>query len=140
MGVPKSRTTSGTKEFSGSNARRHATSLKGRLRIPHVRIDALFAAVVASVTTLRRWDRDRPIALYAPAKHIDTLRQTGLLSLFAVVDVLPEENQSVVGFKHNLHKFMPFDRNLFVDCDVVWCRDPDPSGVSSRHSLLQQPV
>lgn len=82
--------------------------------------------VVASVTTLRRWDRRRPIALYAPANHREVLRRTGLDQLFDVVEDLPVENQSVVGFKHNLHRFMPFGRNLFVDCDVIWCRDPSP--------------
>jgi hypothetical protein len=82
--------------------------------------------VVASVTTLRRWDTKRPIALYAPANHIEVLRSAGLSSLFDVIGDLPPHNQSVVGFKHNLHRFMPFDRNLYVDCDVVWCRDPGP--------------
>ena len=82
--------------------------------------------VVASVKTLRRWDTKRPVALFAPKSHVDTLRELGLVDLFDVVDDLPAAYQSVVGFKHHLHRFMPFDRNLFVDCDVVWCRNPDP--------------
>lgn len=82
--------------------------------------------VVASVATLRRWDDHRPVALFAPAHHREALARSGLDSMFDVLEELPEQHQSVVGFKHNLHRFMPFARNLFVDCDMVWCRDPGP--------------
>lgn len=81
---------------------------------------------VASVATLRRYDAERPVALYCPASHRDVLAEAGLLSLFDVVDHLPEANRSITGFKHNLHQFMPFDRCLFLDADMVWCRNPDP--------------
>jgi hypothetical protein len=42
--------------------------------------------------------------------------------------IAPPSNahQSIVGFKHHLHRFMPFERNLFVDADMVWCRNPNP--------------
>ena len=82
--------------------------------------------VVASVDTIRRHDSTRPVALYATEAHIDRLRSSGLDRLFDVLEVLPEANRSIVGFKHHLDRFMPFDRCLFADADMVWCRDPDP--------------
>lgn len=81
---------------------------------------------VASVVTLRRHDPERPVALFCPPDHRLSLEQAGLDGLFQIIDVLPAEHQSIVGFKHHLEAFMPFDRSLFVDADVVWCRDPDP--------------
>ena len=80
---------------------------------------------VASVQTLRRHDPSRPVALYADEGQIELLKETGLDRFFAVLEVLPEENRSIVGFKHHLERWMPFDRNLFVDSDIVWCRNPD---------------
>ncbi len=82
--------------------------------------------VVASVDTIRRHDTRRPIALYASEDHLQILRTSGLDPLFDVLEVLPEEHRSIVGFKHHLDRFMPFDRCLFVDADMIWCRDPDP--------------
>ena len=82
--------------------------------------------VVASVVTLRRHDEERPVGLFCPASHRAVLEQYGLDTLFAVVEELPEEHQSIVGFKHHLHQFQVFDRSLFVDADMIWCRDPDP--------------
>ena len=81
---------------------------------------------VASVYTLRRHDTHRPIALYADQSQIDTLRANGLDSLFSVLEVLPEGHRSIVGFKHHLSLFKPFKKSLFVDSDIVWCRNPDP--------------
>jgi hypothetical protein len=81
---------------------------------------------VASVTTLRRHDANRPVALYCPPAHRRTLERHGLDHLFQVIADLPEAHRSIVGFKHHLHRFMPFDRSLYVDSDMVWCRDPDP--------------
>lgn len=81
---------------------------------------------VASVLTLRRHDRTRPVALYADQSQIDRLKEVGLDHLFAVLEELPEAHRSIVGFKHHLDTFRPFDRNLYVDSDIVWCRDPDP--------------
>jgi hypothetical protein len=82
--------------------------------------------VVASVLTLRRHDPERPIALYCTEEQIELLERHGLDTLFALLHILPEAHRSIVGFKHHLHRFMPFDRNLFVDADMVWCRNPDP--------------
>lgn len=81
---------------------------------------------VASVTTIRRHDPVRPIALYCPDEHRTTLERHGLDKLFQHIELLPEEYRSIVGFKHNLHRFMPFDRSLYVDSDMIWCKNPDP--------------
>lgn len=81
---------------------------------------------VASVTTLRRYDRVRPVALYCTAPQVEALRRSGLTDLFARVNLLPSKNSSINGFKHYLHEFKPWDRSLYVDCDMIWCRDPDP--------------
>ena len=79
----------------------------------------------ASVVTLRRHDETRPVALYATPEHFDTLERHGLSDLFQVREVLPEKHRSIVGFKHHLEAFMPFERCLFADADMVWCRNPD---------------
>jgi hypothetical protein len=81
---------------------------------------------VASALTIRRHDSERAIALYAEPSQIESLESNGLCDLFDVVEPLPEAHRSIVGFKHHLERFMPFDRCLFVDADMVWCRDPEP--------------
>ncbi len=81
---------------------------------------------VASVVTLRRYDAARPVALYCSDEHRQVLVQHGADRLFDRIELLPEENRSIVGFKHHLHRFMPFEQNLYVDSDMIWCRDPDP--------------
>jgi len=65
------------------------------------------------------------VALYCTASHRAALEKHNLAHLFARIALLPAENQSIVGFKHHLHQFMPFERTLFVDADMVWCRSPD---------------
>jgi hypothetical protein len=82
--------------------------------------------VVASVHTLRRHDPDRPVALFCPEHHRALLEHRGLDAHFDVLEDLPPEHRSIVGFKHHLHRFKAFDRSLFVDADLVWCRNPDP--------------
>lgn len=81
---------------------------------------------VASVTTLRRHDPTRPIALYCTTSQIKLLECTGLAKQFTLVERLPRRNRSIKGFKHHLHQFKPWDRSLYVDCDIIWCRNPDP--------------
>ena len=81
---------------------------------------------VASVHTLRRHDTERPVALFCPEHHHSLLERRGLETLFDVLGDLPPKHQSIVGFKHHLHRFKAFDRSLFVDADMVWCRNPDP--------------
>jgi hypothetical protein len=81
---------------------------------------------VASAVTLRRHDARRPLALFCPPSHRALLERYGLDTVFTRVETLPEAHRSIVGFKHYLHRFMPFERTLFIDADMVWCRDPDP--------------
>ncbi len=83
-------------------------------------------SVVASVKSLRRYDRRRPVALYAPTEHLQTLRRMGLEAEFAVTRGLPDEHRSITGFKLHLERFQPFERNLYLDADMIWCRNPDP--------------
>jgi hypothetical protein len=81
---------------------------------------------VASVSTLRRYDTTRPVALYCPPKHQSYLADAGVDALFERIEPLPEAHRSIVGFKHHIDRFMPYDRCLFVDTDMVWCRHPNP--------------
>ncbi|GMQ81234.1 MAG: hypothetical protein BMS9Abin05_0665 [Rhodothermia bacterium] len=83
-------------------------------------------SAVASALTIRRHDNHRPIALFADDASVDRLRMLGLDSLFSPLEILPEGHRSIVGFKHHLYRFHPFDRCLFVDADMIWCRNPDP--------------
>lgn len=81
---------------------------------------------LASARTIRRHDARRPIALYCSEGHRELLERHELTDAFDLVAPLPEAHQSIVGFKHHLHRFMPFERTLFADADMVWCRDPEP--------------
>lgn len=81
--------------------------------------------VVASVTTLRRYDTKRPVALACTKKHQDLIKKYGLDQMFDHLIDLPEEHASIVGFKHNFCNYLYFDKNLFLDSDIVWCKDPD---------------
>lgn len=80
---------------------------------------------VASVVTLRRYDLKRPIAIFCSEHHADLLKGEKLNHLFTKVYILPEENRSITGFKHNIDRFMPFEKNLYLDSDIIWCKDPD---------------
>ena len=81
---------------------------------------------VASVVTLRRYDTQRPVALYCPPESAIALQAAGLEGWFSRIEPLPEAHRSITGFKHHLDRFKPFERCLYVDCDMIWCRDPDP--------------
>ncbi len=81
--------------------------------------------VVASVATLRRYDPYRPAAIYCSPQHIDYLAEYGLENLFYKITPLDANYQSIKGFKHNLEKFLPFNKNLVLDSDMIWCRNPD---------------
>lgn len=80
--------------------------------------------VVASVITLRRYDNERPVALFCDDRHKELLEAQGLADLFDVVSSIAAQHASIVGFKHNTHHYMPFERNLYLDSDIVWCKDP----------------
>ncbi|MCY4160018.1 MAG: hypothetical protein OXE92_01430 [Bacteroidetes bacterium] len=88
--------------------------------------EAYLRHAVASVTTLRRYDRKRPVALYCTKSQIEILERTGLAQQFTLIKHLPRSNRSIKGFKHHVHKFKPWKRALYIDCDVIWCRNPDP--------------
>lgn len=79
---------------------------------------------ITSVVTLRRYDTKRPVALICTDKHRHFLEEKGLSNLFDIIHPLPEEHSSIVGFKHNIHHYLIFERNIFLDSDIVWCRDP----------------
>lgn len=81
--------------------------------------------VVASVSTLRRYDKHRPVSLAADNDHIGWLRKIGLDKLFDQLIPLPDSHQSITGFKHNLHHYVPYSRTLFLDSDIIWCKSPD---------------
>ncbi len=80
---------------------------------------------VASVISLRRYDDERPVALACEEKHKKILEEKNLADLFDYIHLLPAENASIVGFKHHLHKFMFFEKNIFLDSDIIWCKDPE---------------
>ena len=72
---------------------------------------------IASITTLRRYDKIRPITLACSAKHKEILKQKELNYLFDVIHQLPEEHASIVGFKHNIHHYL-FIKKVFLDSDI----------------------
>lgn len=84
-------------------------------------------AIVAA-STVRRFDSERPISLVCSAEHIALLQtwqsELNLRNPFSVVIQLHPEHASLVGYKHHLHEYMPFKRNLYLDSDTIWCRDP----------------
>jgi hypothetical protein len=79
---------------------------------------------VASVISLRRYDDLRPVALFCDDKLRQLLEDHGLSGLFDLIDTISPEHASIVGFKHNTHQYMPFERNLYLDSDILWCKDP----------------
>lgn len=81
---------------------------------------------LASVNSLRRYDKDRPVALICSEKQRKILQENSLDQIFDVIHPLPEEHASIVGFKHNIHHYLVFERNIFLDSDIVWCKNPDP--------------
>jgi hypothetical protein len=87
--------------------------------------EAYLRHAVASAQTIRRHDQRRPIALWCSDEHARLLAEAGLTDLFVHVEPLPPVHQSIVGVKHHVHRFVPFDRTLYADSDIVWCRNPD---------------
>lgn len=81
---------------------------------------------LVSIRTLRRFDRKRPVTLCCSRGHADQLAEWDLLHMVDHIEVLPDEHQSIVGFKHNLHEYMFYDCNMYLDSDMIWCKDPDP--------------
>ena len=79
----------------------------------------------AVVVTLRRFDTARPVALYCSPEQAKAVHDSAASDAFERIEILPEDARSIVGFKHQLHRFMPYDRNVYTDSDIVWCRDPE---------------
>jgi len=80
---------------------------------------------VASALTIRRFDKERPIAIACPKAHLEVLEREGLRDIFEVKYELAPEHCSIVGFKHHLEKFLFFEQSIFLDSDIIWCRQPD---------------
>lgn len=81
--------------------------------------------VIASVVSLRRYDTERSIAIVCTDKHKMLLEKYGLSHMFDVIHHLPAEHASIVGFKHNFYHYLFFEANLFIDSDIIWCKNPD---------------
>src|SRR5699024_609347 len=80
---------------------------------------------VASVVSLRRYDKERPVALVCTEKHKMMLEEHGLSDIFDLVHVMGPKRASIVGFKHNVHEFMFFEKNIYLDSDIIWCKNPE---------------
>ncbi len=80
---------------------------------------------VVSAFTLKRYDTKRPVAIVCSQEHKKILASQPFRSPFDLVLDLNEKHQSIVGFKHNIHHYMPFERNLYLDSDMIWCRNPE---------------
>lgn len=81
-------------------------------------------AIVAA-HTIRRYDTHRPIALVASAEHLRLLNTWGFGDFFQKTAELPEKHCSITGVKHHLSTFLFFERSLFLDSDMIWCRNPE---------------
>jgi hypothetical protein len=80
---------------------------------------------VASVISLRRYDDERPVALVCEEKHKRILEERNLSGIFDLIHIMSPEHASIVGFKHNIHEYMFFERNMYLDSDIIWCKNPD---------------
>lgn len=80
---------------------------------------------VASALTIKRYDHSRKIALVCEEKHRTELTNAGLSGLFDVFHPIAPEHRSITGFKHNVHLYQLFEKSLFLDSDIIWCRDPE---------------
>lgn len=81
---------------------------------------------LASVASIRRYDRNRPVAIICEPHHRDELNRLGLDQYFDKIHIIDPEHCSIVGFKHNFFRYMLFDKNMFLDTDMIFCRNPDP--------------
>jgi hypothetical protein len=77
-----------------------------------------------SASTIRRYDKKRPVALVCSKEHFDYINKNNLNAFFDRIEILSEEHESIVGFKHNLDQYMLFDRNMYLDSDMIMCRRP----------------
>jgi hypothetical protein len=87
---------------------------------------------VISALTLKRYDKKRPVALACSREHRQLLESLAFETPFDLVLDLDEDHQSIVGYKHNIHHYMPFERNLYLDSDMIWCRNPEKLWLALR--------
>lgn len=87
--------------------------------------DKYLQSAIVSALTIRRYDTTRPIALICSEEHQQRIKEWNLIDFFDRVDSLPTEHQSIVGFKHNLHLYMPYEYNMYLDSDIILCKNPD---------------
>jgi hypothetical protein len=80
---------------------------------------------LAAIKTLRRVDDSRPIALACEYAHIQVLERLNLTNLIDDFIILEPQHCSITGFKHHVWKFQLYPRTLFLDCDMVFCKNPD---------------
>lgn len=87
-------------------------------------IDFVKFAVV-SATRIRAYDKKRKIALVCCLSHKHYLNSNNLQNIFDRIIIIEDEHKSIVGFKHNIYKYMPFDCNMYIDSDMLICKNPD---------------
>lgn len=80
---------------------------------------------VASIYSLRRYDTERPVALACEPQHEALLTRLGIRNLVDDIIYLKPAHRSIVGFKHNVNEYAIYDRTLFLDVDMIFCRNPD---------------
>ncbi|KPP94682.1 MAG: hypothetical protein HLUCCA01_08480 [Bacteroidetes bacterium HLUCCA01] len=80
---------------------------------------------IASIESLRRYDAHRPVALACEPQHEALLRRLDIRHLVDDIVFLEPEHRSITGFKHNVHRYARYDRTLFLDADMIFCRKPD---------------
>ena len=81
--------------------------------------------VLASLHSLRRYDQKRPIALVCEEQHVQLLDEMGLRNLFDVIHLINPDHRTIVGFKHHVDDYLFFNANIFLDSDIIWCKNPD---------------
>lgn len=86
---------------------------------------AFLKYVIASVESLKRYDNARPVAIVCSKEHIAFINEYNVGHLFDDIVELKVEHTSIVGFKHNLFNYHIYERNLFLDSDIIWLKNPD---------------
>lgn len=80
---------------------------------------------IASIHSLRRYDVSRRVALACEPQHEAILNRLKIRQLVDDILILKPEHRSIVGFKHNVHAYACYDRTIFLDVDMIFCRKPD---------------
>jgi len=81
--------------------------------------------VIITVESIRRFDKERGVALFCSEEHKEFILENNLEHFFDVIELLAPEYRSITGFKHNTHLFMVFSENLFLDSDMIFCKSPN---------------